>query len=94
MDAARIICPECRRALNLPPQMEILREVKKGGGGFIAFGDPDRRLACPHCGHGIRTGDIIDGKHDPKPAGWLGTLAGLAVLGLIAFGALTLCSRR
>lgn len=92
MSSAQIMCPQCRRSLNLPAQLEVMREVHKGGGGYIAFGDPDRKLPCPHCGHGIRVGDIIEGKHSPKPAGWIETLAGFAVLGLICFGLLYACS--
>lgn len=93
MSTAQIICPGCRRAINLPPQLEVLHEVKKGGGGFVAFGDPDKKLPCPHCGHGIRTGDIIDGKHDVKPAGILETLLGFGLLALIVFGIYS-CAKR
>jgi hypothetical protein len=90
----QIVCPKCANRLNLPPQLEILHGAHKSGGGFVAFGDPDRRLPCPHCGHGLRAGDIIEGKHDMPQQGWLETLAGFALLGLIAFGLLAYCSRR
>jgi hypothetical protein len=93
MSSAQIICPHCRHSLNLPAQLEVMREVHQGGGGYIAFGDPDRQLPCPHCGHGLRVGDIIEGKHNPKPAGWGETLLGCAVLGGIILVLLYACSR-
>jgi len=93
MNTTQINCPECKSVINLPPQLDILHEVKKGGGGFVAFGDPNKRLPCPHCRHGIRMGDIIDGKYDPKPAGMLETLLGFGLLALIAFGIYS-CAKR
>lgn len=93
MASAQIICPKCHRSLALPAQLEVMREVHQGGGGYIAFGDPERRLGCPSCGHGLRVGDIIAGKHNPKPAGWIETLLGFALLGAIVLGLLYACSR-
>lgn len=93
MNPVQIQCPHCRAMINLPPQLEVLHQVKKGGGGFVAFGDPDKMLPCPHCGRGIHTGEIIDGKHDPKTS-WVDAAATLAVLALIGFGLLFFCSRR
>lgn len=93
MASAQINCPKCHQALNLPAQLEVMMEVHKGGGGYIAFGDPDRQLPCPHCGQGIRVGDIIEGKFSPKPAGWGETLLGCAVLGVIVLGVVYACSR-
>ncbi len=94
MNSARIMCPQCRRPLTLPAQLEVIMEVHKGGGGYIAFGDPDRKQPCPHCGHGLRVGDIIEGKHSPKPAGWFETLLSFAVVGAICLGLLYACSRK
>jgi hypothetical protein len=93
MSTARIICPKCHQSVNLPAQLEVMMEVHRGGGGYIAFGDPDRRLGCPSCGHGIRVGDIIEGKHNPKRAGWLATLFNFAFLAAIVLGVLYACSR-
>ncbi len=90
----QIVCPKCVNPLDLPPQLEIVRAAHRGGGGYIAFGDPNRVLRCPHCGHGLRTGDIIEGKHDLPRQGCLETLVGFALLGLIVLGLLAFCSRR
>jgi hypothetical protein len=93
MASAQIVCPQCHQALNLPAQLEVMMEVHKGGGGYIAFGDPNRKLPCPHCGHSLRVGDIIEGKHSPKPAGWGETLLSCVVLGVMVLGVLYACSR-
>jgi len=94
MSSALIICPKCKNRLNLPPQLEILHEAHKGGGGYVAFGDPDRLLPCPHCGEGLRVKDIIDGKHDMPKSGCLADVAAFGFLGLIFVAVLAYCSRR
>jgi hypothetical protein len=82
MDAT-IICPTCRQALRLPPQLEVLREVHKGGGSFVAFGDPDQKLPCPYCPTTLRVRDILDGKYDPPRAKGGGILEVIFALGLL-----------
>jgi hypothetical protein len=89
----QIVCPHCRAALTLPAQLYVQREVHRGKGGYIAFGDPERNLACQRCGRGIKVADILAGKHDPKPPGLGATLLGYALLGALVLGLLKMCSR-
>lgn len=69
MNSSQIICPNCQNSLNLPTHLEVMAEVHQSGGSYVAFGNPDSKLSCPQCGHGIRVGDIIEGKHTPKSKG-------------------------
>ena len=83
MGSSQIVCPKCRSTLNKPPQLDMLSEIKKGGGSFMAFGDPNDTLVCPACGCRIRIGDIIDGKHDASKGSWVETILTLGVLAVI-----------
>jgi hypothetical protein len=89
---SQLICPHCHRTLNKPPQLEVLGDIQQGGGGFIAFGDPDGHLSCPNCGFELRIGDIIDGKFDPKKAGPVATLVGYLIFIGIVVGLIAMCS--
>lgn len=84
MSSTQIICPKCRSKLNKPPQLEVLGEVQRSGGGFIAFGDPNSSLTCPACGAQLKLADIAAGKFDviPPSSGVWGGIVLLIVVGL------------
>lgn len=98
MSDARIVCPNavCRRSLSLPTQLEVMREVHRGGGSYVSLNDPNQAMACPHCATAIRVVDIIAGRHDPKPTSVLKTIGELivfCVIGLILIAIIGECSR-
>ena len=93
-DDDKILCPHCLTRLELPAQLYVLREAHRGKGGYVVFGDANQRMPCPRCGKGIRVGDIIDGKHDPKPGGWVEKTAYLVFMGLMLLGLFAMCSNR
>ncbi len=86
MSISQINCPHCLALINLPPQMEIARDAHQGKGNYIVIADPNEKMPCPNCGRGIRVGDILERKHDPKPAGMGEILLGFGLLALIGFG--------
>jgi hypothetical protein len=63
----------------------MLSEIKKEGGSFIAFGDPDSMLTCPACGFQLRVADIIDGKHDPREGGCGAVIGLIVMLGIVVW---------
>lgn len=84
MNNSQIICPQCHSRLNKPPQLEVLGDIKKGGGSFMAFGNPDDMLTCPACGFKLKIQDIIDGKYDEGLKGnWLSVIFAFAFLAFI-----------
>ncbi len=83
MASEYLVCPKCGTRLQKPASLQVLQEVTKSGGSFIAMGEADD-VPCGVCGFRMAKKDIVEGKFDPPSGGVGSTLS--AIFALIALG--------
>jgi len=63
-----LVCPQGKTTLNKPVQYQVLGEVTKAGGSFIAMGDSDS-VPCGICGFRCRKRRSSRANSTPQPLG-------------------------